>query len=129
MPPFGRHPHPEELDTDEEYNSSNDPDLQLRTVRTAASTIAESIRDEQRVRRQKTKIRQRSLKLFRNRSKDKKKANADEPQAEDDAQAAQIQGRRRNIYVNSPRPPSESDASGEPLARYVRNKVRTTSEF
>jgi hypothetical protein len=41
------HP-PPEPDTDEENDENIDPELRLRTVRTAASAIAESIRSEQR---------------------------------------------------------------------------------
>lgn len=38
-------------------------------------------------------------------------------------------GKRRNIYVNLPLPPNELNASGEPILRFTRNKVRTTSKL
>lgn len=126
---FRRH---QEEDTDEENDDTIDPALRLRTVRTAASTIAESMLDEARIRRKKSKLRQRSLKLFRNKSKEKKKADefeADDTPAEGQRSTAQIVGQRRNIYVNAPLSPPEKDELGEPLVRYVRNKVRTTSKF
>ena len=53
MSAFQRHPDPDELDTDDETDAV-DPELRLRTVRTAASTIAESIRTEERIERRKT---------------------------------------------------------------------------
>ena len=34
--------------------------------------------------------------------------------------------RRRNVYVNWDLPPDEVDSSGQPLARWARNKVRTS---
>ena len=34
--------------------------------------------------------------------------------------------RRRNIYVNMPLRPEEIDRNGQPLARWARNKVRTS---
>jgi len=34
--------------------------------------------------------------------------------------------RRRNVYVNLPLAPSEVDHKGQPLARWARNKVRTS---
>ncbi|EJD08500.1 phospholipid-translocating P-type ATPase [Fomitiporia mediterranea MF3/22] len=126
---FRQHLHPDDLDTDEENDETIDPELRLRTVRTAASTIAESFRDEQRVQRRRSRLRQRSLKLFRGKSKEKRKAESSETDSavtEDGKPPVQPVGKRRNIYVNSTLPPSECDANGEPLARYVRNKVRTT---
>ncbi|KAI5117600.1 hypothetical protein M0805_006713 [Coniferiporia weirii] len=120
--------HPSDLDTDEENDDAIDPELRLRTVRTAASTIAESVRDEERVQRRRSKLRQRSLKLFRSKSKDKKKADAlGEGQSLNGQPPVQeIAGYRRKIYVNTPLPPSESDGQGDPLVQYVKNKVRTT---
>ena len=38
-----------------------------------------------------------------------------------------IPGQRRNIYVDHPLSAIEVDQYGEPLARYARNKVRTSS--
>lgn len=34
--------------------------------------------------------------------------------------------KRRNIYLNMPLPPSETNRQGEPLVRYPRNRVRTS---
>jgi phospholipid-translocating ATPase len=147
MSPFSRHtiPHPDDLSTDDEdpNDDSIDPDLRLRTVRTAASTIAESIREEQRIQKRKTKVRKRSLRLFRSRSKEKKKAveageeddgvggegriAAHEQQGAATAPTPQIVGQRRNIYVNVAPSPAECDSKGEPVVRYERNKVKTTS--
>ena len=79
-----------------------DDELRLRTVRTAASVLAESIRHEEKVRRRRKGF-------FR-----RKEVPND--------------GGRRRVYVNQPLSVSEMDADGEPLARYVRNKVRTTSK-
>ncbi|KAF8132618.1 hypothetical protein EV363DRAFT_1216395 [Boletus edulis] len=113
---FKRHPH-----YDDDNDASIDPDLRLRTVRTAASTIAESIRSE--VRRERTR-RKRSL-FFR---KDKRPKTADS--AVSDATTVQsgphIPGQRRNVYVNTPLSAMEVDHNGQPLARYPRNKVRTS---
>lgn len=115
-------------DTDDERDDVIDPELRLRTVRTAASTIAESYRDEERVFRKRSRIKR----LFSSRSKDKRKEKSDRDEgARGDAQtqpATIINGQRRNVYVNMSLPPSERDAHGEPLVRYVRNKVRTSSK-
>lgn len=123
---FRSHPHPDELDTDDENDGTIDPELRLRTVRTAASTMAESVRSEQRA--QKAKQRKRSLKFFRSRSLSKRKADVPEEDVPDVPTAVQITGPRRNIYVNVPLSPAEADVHGEPHVRYVRNKVRTASE-
>lgn len=40
-----------------------------------------------------------------------------------------IHGRRRNVYVNMPLPTDEKDSHGEPVVRYARNKVRTSSAY
>ena len=37
-------------------------------------------------------------------------------------------GQRRQVYVNFPLPREQVDQRGEPLVRYKRNKVRTSSE-
>lgn len=125
MPPlFRQHLHPDDLDTDEENDDSIDPELRLRTVRTAASTINQAEAEELRVRRRK----KRSLKIFRSKSKDKRKATSESSQPDEQTPVVQITGRRRNVYLNAVLDPSEADAHGEPLARYVRNKVRTSSE-
>lgn len=119
MSPFKRHVHPDQLDDDND--APIDPDLRLRTVRTAASTIAESIRSELRAEKRKSVRRKRSL-FFR---KDKRPKTADS--AVSDA-TTQIPGHRRNIYVNAPLSAMELDQHGEPIARFARNKVRTSSE-
>lgn len=118
MSPFKRHVHPDQLD---DNDAPIDPDLRLRTVRTAASTIAESIRSELRAEKRKSVRRKRSL-FFR---KDKRPKTADS--AVSDA-TTQIHGQRRNIYVNAPLSATELDQHGEPIARFARNKVRTSSE-
>ena len=120
-----RRPGQDEPDTDEENDDSIDPELRLRTVRTAASALAESAQTEARLERRKTKARKR-LKFFR--SKDKKKASPDGLDVSQAPGAATAPvGKRRNIYVNMPLPPDERDSRSDPIVRYVRNKVRTTS--
>jgi phospholipid-translocating ATPase len=117
---FKRHPHPDHLSDD--ADAPIDPDLRLRTVRTAASTIAESIRTELRAER-RTARRKRSL-FFR---RDKRPKTADSA-VSDATIRAHIPGQRRNIYINAPLAATEVDPHGQPLARYPRNKVRTSSE-
>ncbi len=119
---FRRHDHPDELDTDEENNDAIDPELRLRTVRTAASTIAESNRQEQRAQRRKSMRKKGS---FFRRNTEKRRQNS----GDSDAPTSQpsIHGRRRNVYINMPRPTDEKDSHGEPIVRYARNKVRTSS--
>ena len=119
-----RRPGQDEPDTDEENDDSIDPELRLRTVRTAASALAESAQTEARLERRKTKARKR-LKFFR--SKDKKKASPDGLDVQAPGAATAPVGKRRNIYVNMPLPPDERDSRSDPIVRYVRNKVRTTS--
>ena len=121
---FKRHPHTDQYGDDND--APIDPDLRLRTVRTAASTIAESIRSELRAERRKTARRKRSL-FFR---KDKRPKTADSAisNATSVTTGPQIPGKRRNIYVNAPLSAIEVDQNGQPLARYARNKVRTSSE-
>lgn len=112
----------QEPSTDEENDEQIDPELRLRTVRTAASAIAESIRSDQRAERRKRRKRSR---FFTRKSSEKKRPI---PQ-QDDSQAVNVavEGTRRNIYVNYPLPALEADHEGEPIVRYKRNKVRTTS--
>ena len=121
---FKRHPQPDQYDDDND--AQIDPDLRLRTVRTAASTIAESIRSELRAQRRSVR-RKRSL-FFR---KDKRPKTADSAisDAPTVASGQQITGQRRNIYTNTPLSAMEVDHNGQPLVRYARNKVRTSSEF
>ncbi|KAI9573070.1 hypothetical protein HD554DRAFT_2058642 [Boletus coccyginus] len=116
MSPFKRRVHPDQLD---DNDAPIDPDLRLRTVRTAASTIAESIRSELRAEKRKSVRRKRSL-FFR---KDKRPKTADSTVSD---ATTQIHGQRRNIYVNAPLSATELDQHGEPIARFARNKVRTS---
>ncbi|KAI0777467.1 phospholipid-translocating P-type ATPase [Trametes elegans] len=117
---FRRRTFPEDIDTDDELNDAIDPELRLRTVRTAASTIAESIRTEQRVERRKS-MKKKGSRFFR-----KEKRRPDQANAAPAASTCHIPGARRNIYVNYTLPLDEVDSHGEPIARYVRNKVRTS---
>ncbi|TRM59777.1 hypothetical protein BD626DRAFT_408683 [Schizophyllum amplum] len=107
-------------DSDDEPDNI-DPELRLRTVRTAHSAIAESIRSE--VKAERRKSRRANRRFFR---KSTEKKPAETPKDDPAAAASSVPGLRRNIYVNCPLPASEVDQHGEPLARYVRNKVRTT---
>lgn len=119
-----RHP-PSRADDDTDDDDDNiDPELRLRTVRTAASAIAESILSEQRAERRKTVRQRRSF--FRRRHRAKKQESLPPPDA---TPSKEISGLRRNVYVNHPLSSAEVDGNGEPRSRYVRNKVRTTSAF
>ncbi|KAJ3720646.1 hypothetical protein C8R42DRAFT_627902 [Lentinula raphanica] len=106
-------------DSDDE-DDTIDPELRLRTVRTAASALEESIRTEEKAQRRKTRRRRR---LFGSRSEKKR---SHEPAVDSTAPSTEIPGVRRNVYVNHPLGHSEIDQNGEPIARYKRNKVRTT---
>jgi phospholipid-translocating ATPase len=119
-------PHPDELDTDDENEDSIDPALRLRTVRTAASAIAESIQSEARAQRRQSMRRKRSL-FFRNKNGDKKRPRSTTSASASSAPPSkEVPGVRRNVYVNHPPTAMEIDHDGEPIARYVRNKVRTS---
>lgn len=124
-------PHPDNPDdSDDERDDVIDPELRLRTVRTAASTIAESNRHEERVYRKRSRIK-RFFSSSRGKEKRKERSENDDEGAQGVSQtqpANVITGQRRNVYVNTPLALSERDAHGEPIVRYVRNKVRTTSE-
>ncbi|OJA07656.1 hypothetical protein AZE42_09081 [Rhizopogon vesiculosus] len=120
---FKRHPQPQSQDTDE--NDPIDPNLRLRTVRTAASTIAESIRSELRAEKRRSVYQKRSF-FRRNANKKAQKANEAAPSNATSVPNTRIPGERRNIYVNHPLSAMEVDQHGEPLARYARNKVRTS---
>ena len=76
-------------------------------------------------------MRKRSKGFFR-RGTDKKRVKdptiAESPPSEPNA-APPVTGLRRNIYVNLPLPHDEVDSHGEPVVRYARNKVRTSSEY
>lgn len=120
---FKRHQHPEEPDTDEENDETIDPELRLRTVRTAASAIAESIKSEQRAERRKSRSR-----FFRRHHPVEKKPEPAVPAAVEPVAVQRVPGIRRNVYVNHALSAMEVDHDGEPRVKYVRNKVRTTSE-
>jgi phospholipid-translocating ATPase len=121
-----------DADTDEEDDSADvDPDLRLRTVQTAASTIAESIRSEQRMHRRRTKRR----KLWGSKMSLNKKPPSNSghesvvQEAATAATPASANGSRKNIYINMPLGPNDVDRQGRPINKYVRNKVRTTSTY
>lgn len=117
------HPPPVNDDTDEENDDTIDPELRLRTVRTAASAIAESIISEQRAQRRKSK-RAKGSRFFRSRAEKKVEAAP----SVDITPSKIVPGARRNIYVNYPLSAMEVDHDGQPKTHYVRNKVRTTSK-
>ncbi|CAE6474741.1 unnamed protein product [Rhizoctonia solani] len=133
---FKRHPH---LDEDGTDTDNVDPNLRLRTTLTAHSTIAESIRSELRQQRRK-----KSLAKARNKFTFKRPGTAGSqksPQREGvdehglertpsehppPAPSAQPAGERRTVYINQPLPQNEIRSNGDPIVRYVRNKVRTS---
>ncbi|CAA7270411.1 unnamed protein product [Cyclocybe aegerita] len=119
---FRRNRPTDDHDTDEENDDTIDPELRLRTVRTAASAIAESIKSEQRAARRKT----RNKRSFFRRQAAKKPQPAAPAGETPSPSHHRIPGARRNVYVNHPLSAMEADHNGEPKARYVRNKVRTT---
>ena len=125
-----RHPRPEDLDnTDEENDENIDPQLHLRTVRTAASTLAESIRSEARAQKRKS-LRKTGSRFFRHRG-GKRPKTADSSKTSEtlpDPPRPEVKGARRNVYVNQSPSAMEVDRNGEPIVRYVRNKVKTSSE-
>lgn len=119
----------EEHTDEEDANVNVDPDLRLRTVRTAASAIEESIETEQRMERRKK--RRKRTRLFFTRKKEVEKPAASSSSKAGDGTAApstHVPGERRKVYVNWMPTPEELDSKGEPLVIYERNKVRTTSE-
>ncbi|KAI0329328.1 phospholipid-translocating P-type ATPase [Cubamyces sp. BRFM 1775] len=121
---FRRRTFPEDVDLDDEVNDAVDPELRLRTVRTAASTIAESIRTEQRVERRKTMRKKGSL-FFR---RGTEKRRADTADTTTSAGSAPIPGVRRNVYVNYTLPLDEVDNHGEPIVReYHPRRYNTTA--
>lgn len=143
---FRRHP---VLDTevhDDNLQTANggdddiiDPALRIRTVRTAASVLAESIRTENRrdrwrrkhgwsLRRKGTGKTGRSF-LRPWGQEDDTQDPRDVPTSETapGGRGGRLAGPRRDIYVNVPLPPSKLDDKGEPSVRYPRNKVRTSS--
>lgn len=111
----------------DEENDQIDPELRLRTVRTASSAIAESIRSELRRERQRAKRRR----LWGSLKSKKPPSNAghDTELRQDSTSGAASSGKpRRNVYVNSPLSSQDKDSYGRPLRVYVRNKVRTSSQ-
>ncbi|KAJ3924891.1 MAG: hypothetical protein NXY57DRAFT_968818 [Lentinula lateritia] len=109
-------------DSDEEEDDNIDPELRLRTVRTAASALEESIRKEEKAQRRKTRRRRW---LFGSRS-EKKRSHEPPTGVDSGAPSTEILGVRRNVYINHPLGHSELDQNGEPIARYEHNKVMTT---
>jgi phospholipid-translocating ATPase len=122
---FRRHPHLDDGDTDEELHENIDPDLRLRTVRTAASAIAESILSEARA--QKRKSLRKKGSFFR--PKGRRPKTTESTVSTSEGARLEVKGERRNIYVNHGLTAMEVDHHGEPVARYVRNKVKTSSEL
>lgn len=114
----------EERDNDDPI----DPQLRLRTVRTASSVIAESIRSELRAERRKSlrkSLQEKEKRSFFRRNVAKERG----PQADSSStigQTKEILGARRNVHVNHPLSAIEVDHNEQPKARYLRNKVRTT---
>ncbi|KAJ7687726.1 hypothetical protein B0H17DRAFT_1332344 [Mycena rosella] len=105
--------HPPDLRDESDDDDTIDPELRLRTVRTAHSAIAESIVADARQTRRRRRF-------FRSRGEKDKEHHTPEDEK------PVLQGRRRNVYVNTPLPRGEVDSDGDPFVRYPRNKVRTT---
>jgi phospholipid-translocating ATPase len=143
---FKRHPR---LDEEEGSDVENvDPNLRLRTTLTAHSTIAESIRSELRQQRRKKSLARARFGFGKKHERpgtsgtvnSAHSATTAAPDADDlqrtETQASepaaptstQPMGDRRMVYVNIPLPANEAGANGDPIVRYVRNKVRTSSK-
>ncbi|KAF8735840.1 Phospholipid-translocating P-type ATPase, partial [Rhizoctonia solani] len=140
---FKRHP---TLEDDGADADNVDPNLRLRTTLTAHSTLAESIRSELRQQRRKKSLAKARPKFTFKRpgtagSQKAQREDVDEhglertpseqPQPQQQQQPAQSPakqppGERRTIYINQPLPQNETRSNGDPLRRYVRNKVRTS---
>ncbi|KZO97443.1 phospholipid-translocating P-type ATPase [Calocera viscosa TUFC12733] len=114
-------------DIEEDDSADLDHDLRLRTVRTAASTLAESIHTEER-RLKRRKTRRMALKIFFRRQSDKgKDRGKGAGEGEDQTgKPAVITGERRRIYVNAEIPLGDLDQHGDPIVQYPRNKIRTS---
>lgn len=97
---FRRHPNIDDPDTDEEQDENIDPELRLRTVRTAASTMSEAAKSEARAHKRRS-LRRKGSKFFR-------KGGAKRPKTADsvvpELPRPVVEGERRNVYVNH-RPP------------------------
>lgn len=100
-----------------------DPELRLRTVRTAHSVLAESVRSEARAKKRRA-LRDKTSRFFHR----GEKKHHQEPTPTSAFPSDHVAGSRRNIYVNAPLASGEVDGKGEPVARYVRNKVRSSSK-
>ncbi len=127
---FKRHQAPDNEDTDDDDNQV-DPALRLRTVRTAHSTIAESIRSETRRTERRRKSRKWQTKGIFKKSR-LHTAEDDLPRPTEPVEPPRPDlpesSKRRSIYVNQPLPLDQQDQHGDPQITYVRNKVRTTSK-
>lgn len=120
----------DEPNTDDEQDDTIDPELRLRTVRTAASAIEEGIKSEQRAEKRKSMRKSRSSRFFAA-GKNKPKTPVPSPAAPapPPIPSHTAPGNRRNVYVNHPLSAMETDHNGEPKTDYARNKVRTTSAY
>jgi phospholipid-translocating ATPase len=56
-------------------------------------------------------------------------SKADEVQSPIAGKDDKGRSQRRNIYFNRPMPQREKKSNGDPMVRYARNKVRTTSRY
>lgn len=112
----------DEVDDDDQV----DPELRLRTVRTATSAIAESIRSEQRMERRKAR-RRRIWGSLKTKKLPSNAGHDSELRLEPAGHTVASTKPRRNIYVNCGLLPQDTDASGRPFRTYVRNKVKTSS--
>ncbi|KAE9393504.1 phospholipid-translocating P-type ATPase [Gymnopus androsaceus JB14] len=110
-------------DSDDEEDDGIDPELRLRTVRTAASALEVSMRTEAKTERRKSRRRRG---LFGRSNSEKKRARSSDTTSNNNTPSTEIPGVRRNVYVNHPLSHSELDQNGEPIVMYERNKVRTT---
>ncbi|KAG8828217.1 hypothetical protein FRC19_008333 [Serendipita sp. 401] len=121
-------PNPDNLDADTDEDDQIDPNLRLRTVRTAASTIAESIRSEQRMERRRIK-RRRLWGSLKSKKSTTSALTAGEQRRDSSSGPTPSNKPRRNVYVNCNLAPQDKDSHGRPLHTFVRNKVKTTSEY
>lgn len=121
-------------DTDDDDLRQVDPELRLRTVRTAHSTIAESVNIENRRAERRRKSRKWLFKSGSRRAArrttpedDLPRPTEPEPEPLAAADGSSDAPGRRKVYVNLPLPPEEQQSNGDPRVTYVRNKVKTTS--
>ncbi|ORY24282.1 hypothetical protein BCR39DRAFT_566635 [Naematelia encephala] len=136
---------------DEQYDRfdplSIDPELRLRTVRTAHSVITESIRTEANAEKRKRRrtifksLRRKRSSQVSSKLSDSKRSSAsvlpEDPPATPPTPRRSLLDRllgnnqvrnleRRTLYINLPLPQDLVGPSGDPIVRYVRNKVRTS---